>query len=188
MRTVLGRRRDSDGGPPPPVRRAAGLGRGEQLLAHGHDAAAGTWLLCTSWRLVAVGAVGERAAQVVLDRPWWAVDGGAWDSEASALTVTWVDGAGADRWVLEDPGSVPETLRERVSASVVLVRHVDLGPGRRVRVAIRKDLRDRRLLEQVLPGPGTRSGDHALAAAVLRARAELRDQTGMGPVPLPDPD
>lgn len=174
----MARRRGRQEPLPQQVEAALGLGRGERVLAAARTTDQ-EWLVTTSWRVAVVTADGD----VQLARPWWHVDGGAWDPDTESLEVSWVDGSDGARLGLPSPGRVPETLHERVQASVVLMRHLDLGPGRRVRVAIRKDLQDRSLLEQVLPGPGTRTTDPELVAAVVRARAELRDQAGMGPVP-----
>lgn len=158
----------------------AGLERDEKVLATAREDEHGHWLVLTTWRLLERTAEGE----AVLDVPWLAVDTGAWDPDAWALSVSFVDG-GSRRWVLQrrtGPGQVPQVFRDRTTASVVLMRQVDLGPRRTARVTIRKDLRTRELHEQVLLGRGARREDRDLMSAVLIARQELRGQVGMDPV------
>lgn len=175
---------------PPPERRPAdlpasarpSLARGEQLLASAQEDARGHWLVLTSWRLL------ERTEDggTVLERPWHDVDAGVWDPDTWVLGVSFVDGLDGRQWGLRlrtGPGLVPEVLRDRTTASVVLVRVVDLGRPRTARVTIRTDLRTRALVEQVIYGRGARPDDRELAAQVHLARQELRGQVGLDPVP-----
>lgn len=137
-------------------------------------------MLLTSWRVVVVAD-----GAVVLARLWLEVDAGRWDPEGGALTVDWVDRTGSTRWRFADDAStrhLADRFWERVAASVVLIREVDLGPRRRTRVVIRKRLEDRTLVEQVLAGRGVDPADAELASAVLAARVDLRDQVGLGPI------
>ena len=161
----------------------AGLGPGEKVVATAQDDATGHWLVLTLWRLL------ERTpeGQDVLDRPWHEVDTGAWDPDAWTLTASFVDRA-TRQWRLQSrtgPGRIPEVFRDRTTASVVLVRAVDLGPRRTARVTIRTDLRTRELSEQVLLGRGSRASDQELAEQVHVARQDLRGQVGMDPVADP---
>lgn len=165
---------------PKPVDSAAGLGSGERILAAAQDDHSGRWVLITSWRLVVVGT--SDVPELVVDQPWLEVDGGSWDPETGSLSLSWVGGGAGLQWQFLErtgPGRVPESFRERVSASVVLTRHLDLGPRRTARVAIREDLRDRSLSEQVLLGKGVSPQDAELFEAVDEARTELRDQVGL---------
>ncbi|ANS77501.1 hypothetical protein SGUI_0105 [Serinicoccus hydrothermalis] len=154
----------------------------EQVLASAQEDAHGSWLVLTTYRLLEVAEGGE----VLLERPWHEVDTGAWDPDLWALSVAFVDRLGGRQWVLQrrtGPGMVPQVFRERTSASVVLLRAVDLGPRHSARVTIRKVLPTRELVEQVLWGRGADEADPELAAAVWSARVELRDQVGLPPVP-----
>lgn len=158
-----------------------GLPRDEQVFASARDDGTGHWLVLTGWRLLERTTDGED----VLEVPWTQVDTGAWDPDAWALSVILVDGS-TRRWVLQrltGPGRVPPVFRDRTTASVVLVRAIDLGPRRTARVTIRKDLRTRELSEQVLLGRGSRPADVELAKQVHIARQDLRGQVGMPPVP-----
>ena len=167
-------------GVPTLVKAAAGLERGERVLARAQDDHTGSWVLITSWRLLAIAESG----QVQANRPWLDVDGGSWDPDTATLGLTWVGGGRALQWGLRTrtgPGRVPEAFRERVQASVVLTRQVDLGSRRSARVVIRKELRSRELSEQVLWGAAARRDDAELCAAVAAASLELRDQVGLPP-------
>lgn len=158
------------------------LARGEQVLASAQEDGTGHWLLLTTFRLLEVADTGD----VLLERPWHEVDTGAWDPDLWALAVTFVDQLGGRQWVLQrrtGPGMVPQVFRERTSATVVLMRAVDLGPRRTARVTIRKVLPTRELVEQVLWGRGPGESDPELAAAVHAVRVDLRDQVGLPPNP-----
>ena len=99
--------------------------------------------------------------------------------EGSFGTVSFVDGGRPGQWVLGDSSLLPETVRERVQASVVLAQLVDLGDRRRARAVIRQDLAGGGLLEQVVLGRGVRPDDPEVAAATDRALADLREQVGL---------
>ncbi|MDO5741128.1 MAG: hypothetical protein Q4P07_13380 [Ornithinimicrobium sp.] len=161
------------------------LQRHERVLATAQEDVTGHWLVLTTWRLL------ERTpdGMTVLELPWHGIDSGAWDPDTWTLTVSFVDGGQARQWVLQrrtGPGRIPEIFHERTSASVVLIRAVDLGRGRTARVTIRKDLHNRELLEQVLMGRGSRAADGPLMEQVLIARQEVRGQVGMDPVGADD--
>lgn len=172
---------------PAPVLDEVAPERREHVLAGAQDDDTQEWVVITTWRLVVVDESGIGGHRVCLDRPWYDVDTGAWDPDTGVLSITWVDGARAGQWRLRTrtgPGLVPVSFRERVQSSVVLTKAVDLGPRRGARVVIRTDHRTRDLVEQVIRGRGTRADDAELAAAVLAARIELRDQVGMQPPPV----
>ena len=165
-------RRPSDGGDAD--REQVETGPGERVLAAADDAD-GTHVVATNQRLRAVGAAGEQ----VLDRPWHLVDAGVWDHDSFTLTVTWVDGARPARWVLTEPGMLPETVRERVQASVVLADRVALPGNRSARVVVRADLATGDLLDQVILGKGVRRDDPGVSVRVESVRAHLREQVGL---------
>lgn len=170
---------------PSSVRDAVDLGPGERvlswapvLLGAGPGVAGeptGATLVATNHALYAVDAAGE----ATLTRPWHEVDSGSWSAELTQLTVTWVDGAKPGQWVLGDTTLLPETLRERVQASVVLTQKIELGPRRTARAVIRQDLGGGGLVEQVVLGRGARADDPEVAAATEAALAYLREQVGL---------
>ncbi|MFN2539657.1 MAG: hypothetical protein ABR549_16095 [Mycobacteriales bacterium] len=157
------------------VRRAVELGPSERVLSWGREEASGTTVVATNQRLCAVGGAGER----VMTRPWHDVDGGTWSSELGQLTVTWVDGSRPSQWVLGESSLLPETVRERVQASVVLAQRIDLGPRRSARAVIRQDLGSGDLLEQVVLGRGVPGDDPEVAQQAAAALAYLREQVGL---------
>lgn len=167
---------------PAEVLTRAGLQRRERVLAGAQDDMTGSWVVLTTFRMIVVSQTAVESA-----RPWLEVDAGSWDPESGALSLTWVGGGRAMQWRFlkrTGPGRVPETFRERVSASIVLQEHLDLGGGRTARVVIREDLSTRELREQVLLGRRARADDAELAEQIRGVRTLLRDQVGM-PVVLP---
>lgn len=159
---------------PSDVRAAVALAPRERVLSWGREVASGTTVVATNHALYAVDAAGERT----LHRPWHEVDGGTWSAELASLTVTWVDGSRPSQWVLGATSLVPETLRERVQASVVLAQRIELGPRRTAKVALRQDLATGDLVEQVVLGRGVRADDPELAARTDASLAYLREQVG----------
>lgn len=154
--------------------------RGEHVLAAAQDDLTRAWVALTTYRIVTL----TETAEVGVDRPWHEVDTGAWEPDSGTLSLTWVGGGRGLQWQLRErtgPGQVPQVFRERVSASVVLVREVDLGARRSARVSIRSVLSTRELVDQVLWGRGAGPEDPELAPQVEAARQDLRDQVGLPP-------
>lgn len=162
-------------GVPAEVAGALGLSRGEQVLAWASEGADGVTVVTTNHALYAV----EPGSEVRLARPWHLVDGGVWDHDTFLLTVTWVDGAAPSQFRLTGPGRVPETVRERVQASVVLADEVSLPGRRRARVVVRQDLASGALLDQVVLGRGVRGDEPGVQEATDAALREVREQVGL---------
>lgn len=166
----LGRR-----GPAVPDEVAAALGDGAgAVLSFARDVRSTAYVVGTKTHVYAV-----RSGSVELDRPWHMVDTGSWDDETRRLTVQWVDKAPAAVWELDDPGTFPQVLRERVQASVVLADEVDLGAKRRARVVVRKDLATGALMGQTILGRGVRSTDPGVREGTRAALDRLREQVGL---------
>ena len=74
--------------------------------------------------------------------PWEEVEAAEWDSDTAVLRVSEVGSWGEDRpvhrFTIEEPGRLLELVRERVTASVVLQRHVPLDGRRGLRVIARR--------------------------------------------------
>ena len=164
---------------PDAVKDALGLAPRERVLTFAAEEAGGqptgTTVVATTHGLYAVDAAGTR----VVARPWHEVDAGSWSAELQQLTVTWVDGSRPAQWALGDTSLLPETLRERVQASVVLAQRIELGPRRSARAVIRQDLATGELVEQVVLGRGVRADDPDLALAAQEALDYLREQVGL---------
>ncbi|WP_299447993.1 hypothetical protein [uncultured Phycicoccus sp.] len=153
------------------------LAAGEKLLAWA-TGEQGLTVVAGRHRLYVVTAAPGSDPTLVLDRPWHLVDAGTW-SEEGVLRVVWVDGRPPLRVVLTEPGMLPETLRERVQASVVLAETLDLGGRRTAKVVVRRDLATRRLLSQAVLGTGVRSSDPGVDEQVRAGLARVREQVGL---------
>jgi hypothetical protein len=160
----------------PAITQALGLAKGERVLAYAVDDNTGAHVVATTYALAVVTSAGERA----LRRRWLSVDAGAWEPETATLTVTWAEGGRGGQWSFRDQQTLlPETVRERVQASVVLATSLALGDQRSGRVAIRQDFATRELLAQTILGRHTRADDPEVQAHVRAALAHLKDQVGL---------
>lgn len=139
-------------------------GKGERVLAVAGDAAA------TDVALYLPGTEGPTRL------PWERIQQAAWQD--GVLVVREVDGA-RHAVRLADPGSLPEAVRERVTATIVVSRHVRL-PGGGVRIVGRRPLGGD-------GGPrwafhfdaGLDPADPGLRAQAEQALEEIRRQTGL---------
>ena len=107
------------------------------------EVASGERLL--AWATAADGAVvgGTRDALYLPERlPWEQVEAAGWDSEAATLRVrevgTWGEPRREHELALEEPRRLLQLVQERVTASVVLQRHVPVNGRRGVRVIARR--------------------------------------------------
>jgi hypothetical protein len=156
---------------PPPVEVAAG----EKVLA---------WASC-----VPEGAVAGTSAAVYLPGgrriPWEQVEAADWDRASETLRVTEVGTWGEERpahsLVLTEPALLLQLVRERVTATVVLQRHVAIRGSRGVRVIARRaptGSRDLSWLFEYDQGidPEDPFVDHAAREALAVARDEVGDR------------
>jgi hypothetical protein len=115
--------------------------RGEKLLA---DAVAEeAHLGGTRDALYVVRPLGTTLAlEETLRIPWEDVQAADWDAEETTLLVTEVGSWGEERprhvFTLAEPGRFLELVRERVTASVVMQRHVPIRGRKGVRVIARR--------------------------------------------------
>ena len=74
--------------------------------------------------------------------PWEQVEAAGWDRDTDTFRLSEVGSWGEQRpvhaAVLEEPGRLLELVHERVTASVVLQRHVRIARGRGLRVIARR--------------------------------------------------
>jgi len=113
------------------VRPAIEVGAGESVLA---------WAEATDGTVVA----GTRDAMYVGDErlPWEQVEAADWDRDAAQLRISEVGTWGEQRvehaLSFQDPKRLLQLVRERVTASVVLQRHVPVDGRRGLRVIARR--------------------------------------------------
>ena len=157
--------------PPAEVRQRAG---GERVLA---------WLPCAGSTLVATETTlilpeGVEPGHVTWDRVLRA----SW--EAAALLVTVQDPGGGRPLELRlpvpaDHGSLPEVVRERVTASIVVQRHVELHGEQGARLVARRTPGSTDLRWSVVFDPGLDPSDPVLRARADEALAALRGSLGV---------
>ncbi|MGH3361909.1 MAG: hypothetical protein ACRDOM_05560 [Nocardioides sp.] len=152
----------------PPVEVAAG----EKVLAWAEDQA---------------GAVlaGTRDAFYVAGRrlPWEQVEAADWDRDTSVLQVSevgrWGEQRVEHRFTIEEPGHLLELVRERVTASVVLQRHVPVTDRRGLRVVARRAPRGDRPISWFFEyDEGVDPDDPAVREAAKRALQAAQDEVG----------
>jgi hypothetical protein len=133
-------------GAPDDVVARAGLPRGDKVLA-ATRAVDGTWLLGTRAALVLVpaadgGPVAPEAERPATTIPWEQVEAADWSRDDDRLRVSEVGVFGRARPVheltLDDPGTLLAMVRERVTASVVLQRRVEVRDGLGLLVVARR--------------------------------------------------
>jgi hypothetical protein len=170
---------------PGPVLSALGLARGERVLATA-PTAGGSYTVAT---LAALHLPDGTGGFVRL--PWERVEHATWKDGVLHVREP---GSGPEHHVrLTDPGAVPETVQERVTATIVISHHARLPGGGGVRIV------GRRPLTAGPPGLASVGGDPRMAELIwtfvfdagldpadpgLRAQAEqilenLRRQTGL---------
>ena len=163
----------------PPIR----VERGERLLA---DAVAdeahlgGTRDAFYVLRSRGTGAVGlEETVRI----PWEEVQAADWDQDASTLRVSEVGSWGEVRpdhlFTIEAPGLLLELVRERVTASVLLQRHVPINGRRGVRVIARRAPNGHQPVQWIYEyDEGVDPADPAVQAAAAEALEAARADVG----------
>jgi hypothetical protein len=159
---------------PSDARDALGLRGSERVLAAA-TLAEGGWLAATGSALVAAG---ERLE-------WTEITAARWDREAATLTVQVLGRRGAQgpvhaeprRWQVADPGFLPESVHERVMASIVVSRQVPVRAGAGLRIVVRRGA-DGELEWQVVADPGLDPDDPDVRSRSEREVARLRAELG----------
>ncbi len=133
MKRFLGRTAPA----PADVVARAGLARGEKVLAAARSED-GTWALGTRDALVLLPAEEAGPTRV----PWERVQAADWSRDDDRLRVSEVGEYGRPRpvheLVLAEPGLLLQLVRERVTASVVVQRRVEVASGRGLTVVGRR--------------------------------------------------
>ncbi|NYD41407.1 hypothetical protein [Nocardioides panaciterrulae] len=115
--------------------------------------------------------------------PWELVEAADWDRETSVLRVSevgsWGERRPEHRVTLEEPGRLLELVRERVTASVVLQRHVPVHGRRGLRVIARRAPRGDRPISWVFEyDEGVDPGDPEVVRLAGEALAAAREEVG----------
>jgi hypothetical protein len=152
---------------------ALGLGGSDRVLA---------WSLLAGGGAAAATVEGLRIVTPrgkLIARDWVDVDHAAWDQDSAMLAVWWVGSRQTTPLeIVDDEGRLPEVVRERVQASVVLSSDVPLPGGVSGKVALRR-APDGSLVTQKLLPPGVRGDAAGVAQRLERAAAELRSEAGL---------
>ncbi len=124
-----------------------------------------------------VGLPGELALETGgrwQSQPWHEIDKGTWDEQAGRLSWTRSDGT-SEELQLADGKRFADLFNERVTASIVFRRRVELGRGRYVAVALRRDLGQvgEQTIWTTTPGPGVDLSDPEVSARVDAVRADF---------------
>lgn len=147
------------------------LAGGERVLAFGRLVHGG-WVVATDRALLVDG---ER-----LD--WSSTSHAEWHDDSSVLTVGQMRTPGSAAPVrllrLEEPGYLPETVRERVESSIVVSRHVPMRGRTGVRVVARRDASGGDLRWQVVVDAGLDPQDPEVAEFARAALEGLRRELG----------
>jgi hypothetical protein len=107
--------------------------------------------------------------------PWFQVDRAMWDEEG--LTVVTTDGR-SHRALLPEPGRIPEAVRERVTASIVVNQYATLDARGGVLLVARKTDDDELVWEFVFDS-GLDATDPGLRALAEQALEETRRSFGV---------
>jgi hypothetical protein len=152
---------------PDEVRDALPTEPGERVLAAGR-ATDGAWVVATDRALI------DRARRT----PWTDVVHAQWYDEEQVLALDLLPGAEPSyRLAVADPGRLPETVHERVMASIVLSRRVAL-PGGGARLVARRGEGSGETVWQVLADEGVDLADPGVQARIDTALTDLQAELG----------
>ncbi len=137
----------------------------------------GTWLVATRDALWAVGDSGDAL-------PWEQVHRADWDQDSAALRVESVQAYGdpvaARTWTVPEPGPLVDVLRERVTASVLMQRRIDLEKRRGFSIIARRPpSRPGEVTWAYELDAGVDPADPAVAAAAETALREAQESLGL---------
>ena len=116
--------------------------------------------------------------------PWEQVEAADWDADTSVLRVSEVGSWGEARpehvLTLDDPGRLLELVRERVTATVVLQRHIPVYGRRGLRVIARRAPGgDRRVTWIYEYDAGVDPDDPEVRETARAALAQAREEVGL---------
>ncbi|MGI5168503.1 hypothetical protein ACQEU3_29560 [Spirillospora sp. CA-253888] len=156
---------------PAPVRDALALDRAERVLAHA-PTRGGSHVVATSLALHLPTPEGGFARI-----PWERVDQASWKD--GWLHVHETSGGPEHHVRLTEAGSVPETVRERVTATIAVNHHAKLPGGGAVRIAGRRPPSGGEVRWSFVFEAGLDPEDPGLRAQAEQLLEDLRRQTGL---------
>ncbi len=152
--------------------------------ADGVSVAPGERLLASAERSDGAGAVGGTRDALYLPQrvPWETIASADWDRDEEVLSVVEVGDFGHEQPVHRLPLRAPDRLlqlvRERITASFVLQRHVDVRRGRRARILARRRPAGGAVHWYVDYDPGLDPDDPEVVATVDAALADAQAEIG----------
>lgn len=164
---------------PDSVLAGVSLEKHEQVLA-GIPAQDGSWLLGTRDALLLVTTTTTTTTRI----PWEQVERADWDRDEERIRIVEVGRFGLVRpehsYRIEDPGVLLELLRERVTASVVLQRRVNVHGKRGLKVIARRPPRGQGEITWVYEfDEGVDPEDPAVVEAAERGLATATEELGL---------
>jgi hypothetical protein len=167
---------------PGEVAERAGLRRGDKVLAAAASTD-GTWLLGTRDALLVV----EPAETMRI--PWERVETADWDRERDRLRVAEVADFGQVRpvhhYAVPDPGLLLPMVRERVTASVLLQRRVEVSGKRGLKVIARRPPHGTgEIVWSYDFDAGVDPDDPAVQEVAARGLRAAQDELGPGSAPI----
>jgi len=150
---------------------------GERVLAGARDAV-GRWHVGTERALYVAHDDGWRRI------PWERVDHGTWNRDTERFVVVEVADFGRPRprheIEMAEPGQLLELVRERVTASILMTRHVPVPGSKGLQVIARRPPVTEGEVEWSVRLPDSLdAADPAVSAAVERAIAEAQAELGV---------
>lgn len=153
----------------------AGLDRRERVLAHGQTSD-GSWLIGTRRALVLLHDDGPHRV------PWERIRSVGWDNDASRLLLTELVEFGEPQprheFTLKDEGLLLQLIRERVQASIVVQRRIELDARHGFTVLGRRGSTAGEVSWLVEYDEGVDPAAPAVVAAVDAAVASARNDAG----------
>jgi hypothetical protein len=156
---------------PPALRGTLTLERGERVLATA-PTRGGSHVVAT---LTALHVPSPSGGFTRI--PWERVDHATWKD--GWLHVKETSGGAEHHVRLTDPGSVPETVRERVTATIAVTHHAALPSGGNVRIAGRRPAAGGDVRWTFVFDAGLDPADPGLRAQAEQILEDLRRQTGL---------
>ena len=154
---------------------------GERILAWADLGAAdsGRTLIASTHALYIPDTSDLRAAGPQVRIPWTDIDRATWADPVLHIEGRSPEGARQWRLELAAAGRVPELVRERVMASIVVSEHVEIAEGAGARIVGRRASVDSDVTWTVTFDPGLDPADPHLRKAAQEALDDLRDTLGV---------